>query len=115
VTVKPRDRDRYERTVGDVLLPDGRSLNHELVKAGLAWWYRKYAPDDEPLKQLERGARGAEHGLWADKNPIPPWKRLPMRTREWQAIPHRSKDLANLLPVLAPSERLTQDFRTGLQ
>jgi micrococcal nuclease len=30
VTVKFRDRDRYGRTVADVLLPDGKSLNHEL-------------------------------------------------------------------------------------
>ncbi len=36
------DRDRYGRTVGEVLLPDGRSLNHELVRAGLAWMYRRY-------------------------------------------------------------------------
>jgi len=31
-----RDTDRYGRTVGEVILPDGRSLNHELVRAGLA-------------------------------------------------------------------------------
>ncbi len=31
VTVQILDRDRYGRTVGVVLLPDGRSLNHELV------------------------------------------------------------------------------------
>ncbi len=37
VTVQGVDRDRYGRTVGVVLLPDGRSLNHELVRAGLAW------------------------------------------------------------------------------
>ncbi len=37
VTVQVMDRDRYGRTVGVVLLPDGRSLNHELVRAGLAW------------------------------------------------------------------------------
>ncbi len=42
VTVQPVDRDRYGRTVGVVLLPDGRSLNHELVSAGLAWMYRRY-------------------------------------------------------------------------
>ena len=40
VTVQPGDRDRYERTVGEVILEDGRSLNRELVKAGFAWWYR---------------------------------------------------------------------------
>ncbi len=75
VTVQVMDRDRYGRTVGVVLLPDGRSLNHELVRAGLAWWYRKYAPDDEPLKQLERDARGAQRGLWADHHAVPPWER----------------------------------------
>ena len=68
------DVDRYGRTVGEVILPDGRVLNHELVRAGLAWWYRRYAPDDKTLEQLERGARGANRGLWADPNPVPPWE-----------------------------------------
>ncbi len=46
VTVQVLDRDRYGRTVGEVLLPDGRSLNQELVKAGFAWWYRRHAPGE---------------------------------------------------------------------
>src|SRR5436305_14660114 len=37
VTVHPRRNDRYGRTVADVVLPDGRTLNHELVRRGLAW------------------------------------------------------------------------------
>ncbi len=37
VTVQGVDRDRYGRAVGEVLLPDGRSLKRELVKAGFAW------------------------------------------------------------------------------
>src|SRR2546425_7886966 len=41
VTVHVTDRDRYGRTVADVILPDGTNLNRELVKAGLAWWYKK--------------------------------------------------------------------------
>ena len=40
VTIIVQDTDRYGRLVGDVLLPDGRSLNQELVRAGMAWWYR---------------------------------------------------------------------------
>src|SRR2546422_9117216 len=46
VTVTVQDSDKYGRTIGEVTLLDGRVLNHELVKAGLAWWYRKYAPED---------------------------------------------------------------------
>ncbi len=82
VTVQVMDRDRYGRTVGEVLLPDGRSLNRELVKAGFAWWYWRYAPDDETLAQLEREARRTKRGLWADPNPIPPWQWRMMRRRE---------------------------------
>jgi endonuclease YncB( thermonuclease family) len=41
VTVQPRRKDRYGRIVADVILPDGRTLNHELVRRGVAWWYRK--------------------------------------------------------------------------
>jgi hypothetical protein len=37
VTVRPVDRDRYGRTVAEVLLPDGRSLGREMVRRGLAW------------------------------------------------------------------------------
>jgi micrococcal nuclease len=47
VTVRFRDKDRYRRTVADVILPEGRNLNHELVKAGYAWWYRNTHPMTE--------------------------------------------------------------------
>ncbi len=67
-------QDRYGRTIGEVMLPDGRVLNHELVKAGFAWWYRKYAPDDDALEQLEQEARDAKLGLWVDPHPVPPWE-----------------------------------------
>ncbi len=73
VTVQVVDRDRYRRTVGVVLLPDGRSLNHELVRAGLAWMYRRYT-NDQSLSDLEQEARVAGRGLWVDANPIPPWE-----------------------------------------
>lgn len=74
VTVEDRGMDRYGRMIGDVMLPDGRRLNRELVKAGMAWWYRKYAPSDWLLKGLEADARQAGRGLWADPHSIPPWE-----------------------------------------
>ncbi len=78
VTVQVMDRDRYGRTVAEVLLPDGRSLNRELVRAGLAWMYRRYT-NDQSLSDLEEEARVARRGLWADPNPIAPWKWRIMR------------------------------------
>jgi micrococcal nuclease len=74
VTFVSHEMDRYGRLVAEVVLPGGRSLNHELVKAGLAWWYREYAPDDRQLKALEQEARAAKRGLWRDPNPTPPWE-----------------------------------------
>src|SRR2546426_12152903 len=73
VTLHVTDTDRYGRTVADVILPDGRVLNRELVAAGLAWWYRRYAPHDRILERLEAEARAARRGLWADPEPGPPW------------------------------------------
>jgi micrococcal nuclease len=37
VTVNVVNVGRYGRTVGEVILPDGRSLNRELVRSGMAW------------------------------------------------------------------------------
>lgn len=73
VTVKESGRDRYGRTLAEVILPDGRSLNKALLKAGLAWWFRKYSKDIS-LGDLEDEARLAKRGLWADKEPVPPWE-----------------------------------------
>jgi micrococcal nuclease len=73
VGVQLRDVDQYGRTVGEVILPDGKSLNRELVRAGLAWWYRQFARGDRELERLEAEARRDKRGLWADKDPVPPW------------------------------------------
>lgn len=52
VTVRVETTDRYGRLVGEVFLPDGRSLNRELVRAGYAWWFRKYSKD-QTIGELE--------------------------------------------------------------
>ena len=73
VTVVAKGLDRYGRTIGEVILPDGRNLNYELVRAGMAWWYRKHS-DDPRLKVLESEARKANVGLWSRPDAIPPWE-----------------------------------------
>jgi len=59
VTVRVRDIDRYKRTVAEIILPDGRNLNWELVRARLGWWYQRYTREDEELARLEVEARRA--------------------------------------------------------
>jgi micrococcal nuclease len=73
--------DRYGRLIADVILPDGKILNEELLKAGLAWWFRKYSRD-ERLAQLESAAKEARYGIWADASPIAPWDYRKSKTAE---------------------------------
>jgi endonuclease YncB( thermonuclease family) len=73
VTVAAYNGDRYGRTVAEITLPDGRNLNRELVRAGLAWWYQRYAPRARDYSDLEAEARAARRGLWADPAPVAPW------------------------------------------
>lgn len=64
--------DGYGRYVGTVYVGD-LNVGREMVRQGLAWWYRYYASDDKILERLEREARNNRVGLWRDENPIPPW------------------------------------------
>ena len=74
VTLQIFGKDKYGRTIADVLLLDGTNVNHELVKDGWCWWYQKYAPRNTTLESLEGEAREAKRGLWADPYPVPPWE-----------------------------------------
>ncbi len=74
VTVEAKETDRYKRTIGKILLQDGRSANEELVSQGYAWWYQKYAKKDARLRDLEALAKSSKRGLWADQRPVPPWE-----------------------------------------
>ena len=72
VAIRPINKDRYGRTIGWVSY-DGKSLNDELLKAGLAWHYKRYSKD-QSLAELEDYARGKKIGLWSDPHAVPPWE-----------------------------------------
>lgn len=72
VTVIDHGTDRYGRTIGEIIC-DGANVNHTSVDAGMAWWYRKCAPNDSALAAAEQRAKSARRGLWADASPTPPW------------------------------------------
>lgn len=71
--------DRYGRTVAVVSLANGESLNHELVKAGFAWFTPEYSKD-KTLAALEAEARAARRGLWSDLDTAKP----PVRPSEYR-------------------------------
>jgi len=71
VEVRSKKRDRYGRTIGQVFV-DGRSLGEAMLAAGLAWHYRRYYKSQR-YAELERQARAAKRGLWAQQMPIAPW------------------------------------------
>ena len=73
VRVLPVTRDKYGRVVAGVILPSGGRLGADLIRAGLAWWYRWYAPHDREFEALEAEARAKRRGLWAEDDPTPPW------------------------------------------
>jgi micrococcal nuclease len=72
VTVHGEGPDRYDRLLGRVMV-DGVDVNEALVRNGLAWHYQTGA-GDRRLADAERAARAARVGLWADADPIPPWR-----------------------------------------
>jgi micrococcal nuclease len=69
------DVDRYRRMVGIVYL-DGKNVNEEMVRLGLAWAYRRYldAPYASEFIGAEEEAREKGLGLWQQPNPVPPWE-----------------------------------------
>jgi endonuclease YncB( thermonuclease family) len=78
ITVEWSKRDRYGRVVGKVIDEDGRDLNLAMVSSGMAWWYERYARDQQPADReryaaAEDRARKSRAGLWRDVEPVAPW------------------------------------------
>ena len=65
--------DRSKRLIGEVITASGENLNKALVKAGLAWHYKKYSTNII-YSALEQEARKQRIGLWSEPNPIAPWE-----------------------------------------
>lgn len=72
VTIKSSGEDRYGRTLGYIFTGD-QNINTMMVRMGMAWQYRRYDKTKE-REEAQKYARENKIGLWADKNPIPPWE-----------------------------------------
>ena len=76
VEVVYEKNDQYGRLVGKVLL-EGRDINLEQVRSGMAWHYKEYereqsSEDRELYARAEDEARSARRGLWVGRNPVEP-------------------------------------------
>lgn len=61
------DRDRYNRLLRFVWLPDGRLINYEIIAQGYGFEYTFRTPYkyQEQFKAAQRAARETQAGLWA--------------------------------------------------
>lgn len=71
-------KDLYDRYIGNVYY-EGQDVGLLQIKAGMAWYFRKYSDDQtaenrKKYAQTEADARSARTGLWEDKEPTPPWE-----------------------------------------
>ena len=73
VTMKITGEDQHDRVLAFAYLVDGKELSQEMIKAGLAWHFKKYNSDSE-LSEFEREAKTLRKGLWIDENPMSPWE-----------------------------------------
>jgi endonuclease YncB( thermonuclease family) len=71
VTLEWNEKDRYGRTLGHIHI-NGKWVNLEMVKQGMAWHYKQYSKDQQ-LAEAEIAARKAKLGLWSDPKPVAPW------------------------------------------
>jgi endonuclease YncB( thermonuclease family) len=100
VTIVWTKVDKYRRTVGTIML-DGRDINIEQVKAGMAWHFKKYEDEQKPddrraYASAELEARAAKLGLWKEPNPIVPgdW-RQDVKIERWGPPPPEGTIVGN--------------------
>lgn len=65
------NRDRYNRLLRYVYLPDGRLVQAEIIKEGYGFAYTSFPfTKSEEFSNYQRAARETEKGLWKDCSPM---------------------------------------------
>ena len=71
VTVDPRGKDRYGRTIAEVTV-EGMSLDSLLIVKGWAWNYTQFSQNYE-LAGYEKIVKASGVGMWQCLFNVPPW------------------------------------------
>jgi endonuclease YncB( thermonuclease family) len=83
IRLRIKEKDQYGRIIAKGYLPDGRELGEEMVRAGLAWHFKKYS-DDAKLQAAEEQAQAAAIGIWSLPDPVAPWDHRAQKRRKRQ-------------------------------
>ena len=70
VRVEYRSRDQYRRILG-VVYVDGKNVNEEMVRQGLAWEYR--TNKNARIKELQADAQRKRLNIFSMPNPVNPY------------------------------------------
>lgn len=73
VTIRKKGVDKHDRILAYSYLNDSTELSHEMLRAGMAWHFKKYNNESD-LSDLEKEARMTKRGLWAGNNAMQPWE-----------------------------------------
>lgn len=66
--------DAYNREIYTIVsLPDGKVLQEELLKEGLAWVYPEFCYGCTQWTELQNRAKAGKKGLWSEPDPVSPW------------------------------------------
>jgi micrococcal nuclease len=123
------DRDKYGRLLRYVILPDGRTLNAEILRRGYGFVFTRFAFGRmKEFRALEQQARLTGTGLWAD-NSVPEYawsqsrggegvtiypmsnKSWGIRYRSWAKLRVRGPELSSVLDALRILMREKDDER----
>ncbi|MGA0241816.1 MAG: thermonuclease family protein [Candidatus Marinamargulisbacteria bacterium] len=82
------DTDEYGRLVAKVTDAQGRFVNEEMIKMGLAWVYWYYVKDTQPKwGALAANAKTKKWGIWRRGIPVEPWRHRQARRKQNQPSP----------------------------
>ena len=73
VEIQPISIDLYGRTIAKVWI-HGKDVGLTCIEYGYCWHYVQYCKKCTDYKNAQAKAKKQGLGLWADKNPIAPWK-----------------------------------------
>lgn len=103
VKIEVKSLDHYGRLLGNIAV-DGREVNAEQVRRGMAWEYSGYNKNHR-FVILQNEAQQARRGLWQQTAPLAPW--------QWRKTHAPSKYVAPRVASKYPTDTLFYDAMCG--